>query len=178
MHLTHTHTHVVLAHTHLFIAVTHTHTCACAHTNTRERILIHTRIIVNLTSTHIHIGKDTQAQLYLSFPLIHTHTHMSAHTHAFLSLSLCRLTTHTYTDTHTLDPTLPPTCTQVRGRGRRVGPRTTAHVLDICQIGALRQPGPHMLGPLVANLVVGQAGVRPPTQSVTHRDRERENEAT
>jgi hypothetical protein len=63
--------------------------------------------------------------------------------------------------------------------GRRgVGPRTTAHVLDFCQIGALRQPGPHMLGPLGGNVVVAQAGVRPHTQSVTHTDTDRENEAT
>jgi hypothetical protein len=45
------------------------------------------------------------------------------------------------------------------------------------QIGALRQPGPHMLGPLGANANVVQAGVRPPTQSVTHPDTDRENEA-
>jgi hypothetical protein len=63
------------------------------------------------------------------------------------------------------------------GRGG-VGRRTTAYVLDKSQIGALRQPGPHMLGPLVANVVVPQAGVRPPTQSVTHTDTDRENEAT
>jgi hypothetical protein len=63
--------------------------------------------------------------------------------------------------------------------GRRgVGPRTTAHVLDFFQMGALRQPGPHILGPLVANVIVAQAGVRPPTQSVTHRDTDREREAT
>jgi hypothetical protein len=63
--------------------------------------------------------------------------------------------------------------------GRRgVGPRTTAHVPDFSQIGALRQPGPHMFGPLGANAVVGQAGVRPPTQSVTHTDTDTENEAT
>jgi hypothetical protein len=63
--------------------------------------------------------------------------------------------------------------------GRKgVGPRTTAHVPDCSQIGALRQPGPHMLGPLGANAVDPQAGVRPPTQSVTHTDTDRENEAT
>jgi hypothetical protein len=63
--------------------------------------------------------------------------------------------------------------------GRRgVGPRTTAHVLDFSQIGALRQPGPHMLGPLSANVVAVQAGVRPFTQSVTHTDTDRGNEAT
>jgi hypothetical protein len=63
--------------------------------------------------------------------------------------------------------------------GRRgVGPRTTAHVLDYSQIGALRQPGPHMLGPLVANVVAVQAGVRPPAQSVTHTDTDRGYEAT
>jgi hypothetical protein len=63
--------------------------------------------------------------------------------------------------------------------GRRgVGPRTTAHVRDCSQIGALRQPGPHMLGPLGANVVAEQAGVRPPTQSVTHTDSDKENEAT
>jgi hypothetical protein len=59
---------------------------------------------------------------------------------------------------------------------------TTAHVLDSSQIGALRQPGPHMLCPLVANVVAVQAGVRPPTQSVTHiqtqTQTEREGEAT
>jgi hypothetical protein len=35
-----------------------------------------------------------------------------------------------------------------------------------------------MLGPLVANLVVVQAGVRPPTQSVTHTDTDKEKGAT
>jgi hypothetical protein len=48
------------------------------------------------------------------------------------------------------------------------GPRTTAHVLEYSQIGALRQPGPHMLGPLGGNVVPCKAGVRPHTQSVTH----------
>jgi hypothetical protein len=63
--------------------------------------------------------------------------------------------------------------------GRRgVGPRTTAHVLDFSQIGALRQPSHHMLGPLGANVVDAQSGVRPPTQSVTHTDTDREREAT
>jgi hypothetical protein len=63
--------------------------------------------------------------------------------------------------------------------GRRgVSPRTTAHVPDCGQIGALRQPSPHILGPLGANVVVAQAGVRPPTQSVTHTDTDRENEVT
>jgi hypothetical protein len=62
--------------------------------------------------------------------------------------------------------------------GRRgAGPRTSAHVLDCSQIGALRQPSHHMLGPLRANVVAAQAGVRPPTKSVAHTDTEREREA-
>jgi hypothetical protein len=59
-----------------------------------------------------------------------------------------------------------------------VRPWTSAHVHDFSQIGALRQPGPHMLGPLGANAVVLQAGVRGPTQSVTHTDTDKEKDAT
>jgi hypothetical protein len=33
-----------------------------------------------------------------------------------------------------------------------------------------------MLGPLVANVVAAQAGVRPPTQSVTYTDTDKEKE--
>jgi hypothetical protein len=45
------------------------------------------------------------------------------------------------------------------------------------QVGALRQPGNHMLGPLVANAVAAQAAVRPSNQSVTHRDTDKGKEA-
>jgi hypothetical protein len=60
--------------------------------------------------------------------------------------------------------------------GSRVGPRITAHVLDMRQIAALRQPSPHMLRPFVANIVSEKAGVRPPTQSVTHTDTQTDRE--
>jgi hypothetical protein len=112
------------------------------------------------------------AQLYVFIFLVlsytHRHKHMAvsltqarAHTHFF-----CRSTIHTQSLAYM--HTLAATNTQGRGRGRRGGPWTSAHVLDKGQVGALRQSGPHMLGPLVANAVVLQAGVRPPTQSVTH----------
>jgi hypothetical protein len=64
------------------------------------------------------------------------------------------------------------------GGAEGVGPTTSAHVPDCSQFRALAKHGPHTLGPLVANLVVVKAGVRPPTQSVTHTHTDKEKEAT
>jgi hypothetical protein len=116
--------------------------------------------------------------IFLVLTYTHRHKHMAvsltqarAHTHFF-----CRSTIHTQSLAYM--HTLAATNTQGRGRGRRGGPWTSAHVLDKSQVGALRQSGPHMLGPLGANFVELQAGVRPPIQSVTHTDTDKEKEAT
>jgi hypothetical protein len=188
---THTHagislmqTHVVLTYLYTSLNCCHAHTYVYMYTQrysrTYTRAYSYTRIIVNLTSTHISIGTYTQGQLYPSFPLTHTHTHTHERAHTRISHSVGL--THTCTDTHKLDSLCHTYAHKYVGRATGVGLRTAAHVLDSSQFGAMRQPGPHMLGPLVANVVAVQAGVRPPTQPVTqtdtHTQTQKEREAT
>jgi hypothetical protein len=169
------------AHAHTW---TRTRTCMHAHSSMHVSCTrIHTCIPFSIRRTHARTHTHTCTAPYIYVPVALTHTQTQAycrlsntqaraHTHF-----LCRSTIHTHLHARVDCIYHPHTHRDVRGAGE-VRPRTSAHVPDCSQVGALPKHGPHMLGTLVANLVVVQAGVRPPTQSVTHTDTDKEKEAT